>query len=855
MRTKTFIFSVLFLFLTGLPVLAVFEEKNLNGTLSSLRNELRQEYNALGKDEYLLTERHTQQHFQMVSIMKKCNELSLMLYSQKQNSTFEMAYALKEVTREYEDFKRNRLPYDEILSGLDADIQRYSRLLESLRRLPPALNVIDNLPDSLRYHNDSVRFDIPGLMEEVAPGAFVLDNEGCADRDSCVLYATQIVKCYSDMRNQILLDSKYYDQTSLNLKESYDYAQERYQYLQKKVFAGGQQSFFSILSNPLNALQGVWKDLGNKYGFSRDEQGVVFRGKKFLFFILVQSGLLCLALLGAGQLRRLLRKRFTDYGQDSPRKGTRLCFTLFASSLLFAVLIYLGRLVGSGYFATASSQFVIFAILNALILLSILVRVPSDKVKNVLQLHLPMMTASFIVIFFRVLFVPNSVMNLAFAPLLLVLLIFQLRSCLKYQGSVQVADNVLCWISLGVISVVMAMSLFGYGFIGMVTLIWWYFQMSLIELLMALKKMLLIYKKERMNPKIETWRQSCKYPSISHTKGATFHLSWFYDLAQMTLIPLSAVISVPLCIRLALGIFDFSELCSTYFNAVFFDVSNASGEPIFSLTVYKIVATLGMFYIFRYLSHAAHALYQNFRYVSYMRAHNRNYVHNNEINFSLANSLISIFVWFFYVVIVINLLKIPTGAVTIIAGGLSAGLGLAMKDIINNFICGIQLMSGRLRVGDWVESDGIRGRVSAINYQSTQIDTLDGAVMSFLNASLFNKSFKNLTMNNSYEFVKIVVGVKYGSDIAQVRSILREAASKACGKDEFGRDIVDPDRGVDIVFEEFSASSVDVALKQFVLVSQKAAYTAQVKELVYNALNDNHIEIPFPQRDIHIRND
>ena len=391
-----------------MPVLAVFEEKNLNGTLSSLRNELRQEYNALGKDEYLLTERHTQQHFQMVSIMKKCNELSLMLYSQKQNSTFEMAYALKEVTREYEDFKRNRLPYDEILSGLDADIQRYSRLLESLRRLPPALNVIDNLPDSLRYHNDSVRFDIPGLMEEVAPGAFVLDNEGCADRDSCVLYATQIVKCYSDMRNQILLDSKYYDQTSLNLKESYDYAQERYQYLQKKVFAGGQQSFFTILSNPLNALRGVWKDLGNKYGFSRDEQGVVFRGKKFLFFILVQSGLLCLALLGAGQLRRLLRKRFPDYGQDSPRKGTRLCFTLFASSLLFAVLIYLGRLVGSGYFATASSQFVIFAILNALILLSILVRVPSDKVKNVLQLHMPMMTASFIVIFFRVLFVPNT---------------------------------------------------------------------------------------------------------------------------------------------------------------------------------------------------------------------------------------------------------------------------------------------------------------------------------------------------------------------------------------------------------------------------------------------------------------
>ena len=202
-------------------------------------------------------------------------------------------------------------------------------------------------------------------------------------------------------------------------------------------------------------------------------------------------------------------------------------------------------------------------------------------------------------------------------------------------------------------------------------------------------------------------------------------------------------------------------------------------------------------------------------------------------------------IWLIYAVSFILTFKIPMGAISIIAAGLATGIGLALKDILNNFIYGLQLMSGRLRVGDMIECDGIRGKVSEISYQSTQIAAL-----------LFNKNFKNLTRNSPYEFVKIVVGVSYGTDVEKVRDVLMHALKSDRRKDKYGREILDPSYGKDgisVVFDEFADSSVNIAVKQFVIVEEKAAYISATQEKIYNALNEAGIEIPFPQRDIHVR--
>lgn len=160
-------------------------------------------------------------------------------------------------------------------------------------------------------------------------------------------------------------------------------------------------------------------------------------------------------------------------------------------------------------------------------------------------------------------------------------------------------------------------------------------------------------------------------------------------------------------------------------------------------------------------------------------------------------------------------------------------------------------MGGRLRVGDWIECDGVRGKVTSINYQCVQAETLEGTEMSFLNSSLFGKNFNNLTRNNSYELTKVIVGVAYGTDIKLVREVLVEAMQVMRTKDHYGRDIVDPKYGINVVVSNMSDSAVDIAVKQFVLVAEQVGYVDRAKEVIYDALTAAGITIAYPHCDVH----
>ena len=138
MKKKRIITLVAVTLLALAPAYAVLNEKDLAQTLSVLRYELRSAWLASTERAQRTMSRGARQRAQLVEMMQRSNELSLMLYSQKQDYTFDMTYALNEVSRQYEEFASRKLPFDDIITRLDIDIDRYDRLIHTLKRLPPA---------------------------------------------------------------------------------------------------------------------------------------------------------------------------------------------------------------------------------------------------------------------------------------------------------------------------------------------------------------------------------------------------------------------------------------------------------------------------------------------------------------------------------------------------------------------------------------------------------------------------------------------------------------------------------------------------------------------------------------------
>ena len=836
------------------PILAISYGHNLNQTLRVLRNELDADYRQIDKNRDRLTEDYEKQRQKMIDMMKQCDELALKLYSQKQGFTFDVSYALQKVTQQYNEFSQDRGPFDRIVSNLNVEMERYARLIESLRRLPPELDTIIGVPDSLLLHYDTLNplfFSRTHLeldqevkaMADSRSTPFLLDEQGQNDREQCISYACDLLMMYADTKAVVVADSIHYYETFLRLKETYDYAHNYYQVLQDRIFVEGQTPWFTILTHPQRYWRQVISDIREKYNKEYTLQ--VFIVLLFVVELLVSWLIASLILIPIFRRVKALKDKFT--------RGQRRYLSLLLGILI--TIIVNSILWKDGMLHIAAKLTNTFLWLLIAILIALFFRLAPRQLKYGVKLYLPVFCTALAVIWCRVIFMPNSLMNYIFPPVLIAFFIWQLIACLRNAKKVDRGDRFLGWISLVTTGAALVVSIAGYIFASLLILVWWYFQLATIHAFFTILHLIVQYRDKRMKPRIEDYRSRITFITGPGKETLMFGATWFYDLVKEVVLPVIGLLSIPFCLHLALDVFDFEDLYNNIYHHNFVQLVNDSGVDTFRLSFHGILVLICLFFVFRYINRALHAIWQQCRYALFMRKHNRKTIRNNEINLSLGNSIISVLVWLTYIVVIVLTLHIPTSSLSLVAGGLSAGIGFALKDTLNNFIYGIQLMSGRLRIGDWIVCDGIRGKVTHIGYQSTEIETVDGAEMSFLNATLFAKNFSNLTRNHGYEFVKITVGVAYGTDIQRVREILGEALKTLQDKDSFGRDIVDQKRGVSITLEDMDDSAVTIAVKQQVLVAERIGYIDKAKELIYNTLNENGIAIPFPQCDIHLINE
>ena len=878
---------VLALCVCALPLMAVVSGKSLTNTLKDLCTELQAAYQQRSDAQQRFNEDFERQHQRMIDVITESNALSILLYTQEQEMTFDLAYALKKVTANYKDFSKDRRPYDHIVNNLNYEIDRNARLIEALRRLPPMKKEIEVevVPDSLMYHNDSLDVhlsdSISSLEKEVIRIAFkdslsapfVLDSMGVVLRDSCIFFVSEILKMNADNRATLIADSMHYQEAYLRLKETYDYAETRYRALERYIFVDGQTPFLEILANPGYYWNKTKVDLRGQYSLkelsdgvnesdldenaSEEEDDTKFfqhlssKAENTLLVIVCVMQVVVLAFFWLLTFLVLwLLYRYTRLKRYVPKKKLSIISILMGTIVYFLVFGF--SLYGDEYINLGVEHINTFLWLLIAITGSLLLRVKPDQFRQGFLLYSATFLVVLMIISCRITFMPDKLMVLLFPPVLLLIAIWQLCCCIWVSGKATSIDLTLGWGALAVYLVAFVFAFLGYTFVALLILVWWYFLLAVWLTVVCILDLMSRYKERWLDKRIDNMRNRITYVSGEDRESLLFGATWFYDLIRQVAIPTIVLLSLPLCVRLSLSIFDFDDLFVKFYEEPFIHLSDMNGVETLSVSVKSIIYLLILFYVLRYISRAVHAIWQYVRYFAFMRKHNRTSIRPNEINLSLGNSIISVLIWMIFAVVVISVWQIPTGSLGLIAGGLSAGIGLALKDVINNFIYGIQLMGGRLRVGDWIECDGVRGKVTAINYQCVQAETIEGTEMSFLNSSLFGKNFNNLTRNNSYELTVITVGVAYGTDITQVRKVLVEGMQKMRTKDQYGREIVDPKRGVYVVVGNMSDSAVDINVKQYVLVAERIGYVDRAKEVIYESLTAAGITIPFPQCDVHL---
>jgi len=855
MRKKSII-AVIAIALAAIPAVAVFKEKDLKQTLLVLLSELSDDYENVVRRSAASAQRIKSQHQNLVHLVEQSNELSLMLYSQPQNHTFDLTYALHQVTDQYEKFDSNRLPFDEIIQNMSIELDRYSKLAQTLRNMPPVkidpslVPQVNGVFDTLSVKVDTLLHLPSFALKE----GFQMDTETAEVRDSCLFYAEAMVEHYIASIRQIEEDSEDYSATDKLLKEAYDYAQERYHVVQRKVFLQGQRNYFVVLKGFGRNLSRAVKDLGVKYSAGAvDERGTYsdWRGPIVAIYGFVMLVILIFAMILATFVVKLTVKKVKFFQMPYFQEHKGMLIALTGVVIFSIILLFNSRSVtGNDSFINLASQMMgEYAWLLAAIFTSLLIRLNEEQTYPALKAYLPTLILAFIVVFFRTIFIPNSALNLVLPILVLLFTAWQFWFNFKFLEKVPRSDRILLWMSAAVMAVSTVISWYGLIMMAVIILIWWFFQMSLMQTVTAINNILDRNFEKSVKNRQLAWRKRNPSIPISSGKGAFIEVTWAHDFMEMCIVPVLTVLTLPLAVSLACSVFNLNVVASDFFYKPIINV-----EGIVHLSLFKLLLVFSLFFLFRYLVYATKAFYRVTRTRAILdKMGDGAAFKESDVNFNLANNIIALAYWGIYIIMVFVLLKIPTSALTIITTGLATGIGFAMKDVLNNFFYGVQLMGGRVRVGDTIECDGIRGVVQSLSYQSTQVAAEDGSVIAFTNTALFNKNFKNLTRNNHYEMIRFTVGVKYGTDVEKARSVILEALKPLQVTDKYGRQVVDPKRGINVRLSNFGDSSVDISVSLFATVDAHYSFAAQAKEAIYNAFAENNIEIPFPQNDIYIK--
>ena len=766
-----------------LPSNAVLKEANLDTTLYMLRTELTNYHIDLEKQNQAAKAQQLAVIQELISIVKQADQNSIMLYSQRNGYIFDMTYACHEATEQFKKFKSKAVPFRQMIKKNNVEVARFDSLINYLYGM----------------------------------NTMFLSEEAQVNRNVDLTLAVNIRRQLVEKQKQLQAYVQAYDRTDRKLQALNDYANRRYADIQNSIFNNGGDNYLRILRNFSMNYKEAKTSVAEKYKpvpgmMSQWDVRIIF----ILFGIIIFWGLISI-FLNLFTIRIVITQ-LMKHGMFENRKESfmakRPCLIMAMTVVTFAVILGIVRMVVTQNFVIMASQLLVeYSWLVGVILVSILLRVDNDKIKNTFRIYSPLMLVGFIVIVFRIILIPNDLVNLIFPPVLLLCALWQWNVIGRKHNQVLRTDKTYAFISLAVFGVSTIFAWTGFTLLAVQLIIWWTMQLTCVLTITCCEGWLSVYaKRKKLADKAITDK-------------------WLYRFIYKVLLPISGVLSFIISIYWAADVFNMSDTTWEIFNKDYIKTSN------FTASLFSISEVACLYFLFNYI---------NITSVDFMRHHFEKADPTSAASkIVMFKNVMQVIIWGIWLMIALNVFQVGKSWLLAIFAGLSTGLGFASKDILENIYYGVSLMMGRVKVGDYIICDGTRGKVSSISYTSTMLEATDGSVIAFQNSQLFSKNYKNMTKNHGYELDILEVGIAYGSNVKEVKQILIDALMKL--------DCIYQEKGVKVLLKSFDDSCITLRIVVWVNVLTQAIDDATIMECIYDTLNDHNIEIPFPQREITIK--
>ena len=197
-------------------------------------------------------------------------------------------------------------------------------------------------------------------------------------------------------------------------------------------------------------------------------------------------------------------------------------------------------------------------------------------------------------------------------------------------------------------------------------------------------------------------------------------------------------------------------------------------------------------------------------------------------------------------------IKVPLTVFTFLGGALALGVGFGAKNIMNNLLCGVVIVSEHpIRVGDLIEVDTLLGVVESIGFRATTIRSLDNTHILVPNSIILEHNILNWTLSDKVVRSTVKVSVAYGSPVEKVRELLLKAA-----QDHESVLTYNKDQSPIVFFSDFGNSGLLFELCYWVAMANPLDLRKVASEIrfeINRLFKEERIHIPFPQRDIHIK--